>query len=145
MKFKNFRQYHFPLEDEIFSAYNGRFIFSVTKAYDLISSGKIKSRISTYSPEMMHFLSHPEFNAADETKFKNIEIDYDRPLGLIVNVEDPETRATEWMLIDGNHRTRKASESNRPGKFQVIDNPADVKKFMKFDKSVPHELFPEED
>lgn len=131
--------------DEIFSAYHGRYEFNVSKAYDMISRNTIKSDIKEYSPSMMHFLSHPEFNAADMGKVKSLKIDYSTPIGLIVNFKDPESGKTEYMLIDGNHRTRKAILDNKPAKYYVINNPNDVNKFIKVDKKVSHSLFIDEE
>lgn len=133
------------MENEIFSAYNGRYLFDVSKAYDMIKLGKIRDQIKTYKPDIMHFLSHPEFSAADKAKYKDIKVDYDKPIGLIVNFENPETGKTEWMLIDGNHRTRKAVEDKHDAKYHVISNPDDVEKFMKVDPKKAHQLFPDED
>lgn len=135
----------FNIENEIFSAYNGRYLFDVSKAYNLIQSGKVKSVIKTYDPGRMHFLSHPEFSATSPEKVKALEIDYEKPIGLIVNFEDPETGKTEYILIDGNHRTRKAVEDDHDAKFYIIQDPKDVKKFMKTDTSKAHKLFPADD
>lgn len=133
------------IENEIFSAYNGRYMFDVSKAYDLIKLGKIKDQVKTYKPDVMHFLSHPEFSASDKAKYSKMKLDYDDPIGLIVNFENPETQKTEWILIDGNHRTRKAVEDNQSAKYHVISNPDDVDKFMKVDPKKVHKLFPDED
>ena len=128
--------------DEIFKAYHGRYEFNVTQAYDMIKGNKIKSAtIVEYTPELMHFLSHPEFNAADLNKVKTLKIDYATPIGLIVNLKDPDSGKTELLLIDGNHRTRKAILDNKPAKYYLVKNPSDVKKFLKTDKKVPHSLF----
>lgn len=132
-------------ENEIFSAYNGRYLFDVTKAYQMIDSGKVASTIKPFKPYMMKQLSHPEFSVAEPTKVAAMKIDYSKPIGIVVKFEDPETKATEWILIDGNHRTRKASEGNNDGLFYVITNPKDVQKFMKTDTSKPHQLFPDDD
>jgi hypothetical protein len=131
--------------DEIFSAYHGRYKFNVSKAYDMINRNSVKSEIKEYSPSMMHFLSHPEFNSADINKVKSLKIDYSTPVGLIVNFKDPESGKTEYMLIDGNHRTRKAILDNKPAKYYVINNPADVNKFIKVDKNISHSLFIDEE
>jgi hypothetical protein len=131
--------------DEIFSAYHGRYKFNVSKAYDMINRNNVKSEIKEYSPSMMHFLSHPEFNSADINKVKSLKIDYSTPVGLIVNFKDPESGKTEYMLIDGNHRTRKAILDNKPAKYYVINNPADVNKFIKVDKNISHSLFIDEE
>ena len=133
------------IENEIFSAYNGRYIFDVSKAYDMVKSNIVKNQIKKYTPNMMHFLSHPVFQYSDPKKVKGLEIDYDRPIGLIVNVKDPENGKTEWMLIDGNHRTRKAISDNKDANYIVIPNPEDVEKFMTFDKTKSHNLFPDDD
>jgi hypothetical protein len=150
-KLKNFKpkarlaESKVDIENEIFSAYNGRYIFDITKAYDLIESGKIKAIKKTYKPDIMHFLSHPEFSATDSQKLKTMEVDYDRPIGLIVNFENPETSKTEYLLVDGNHRTRKAVEEGKPAIFLVVQDPKDTEKFMTTDTSKAHQLFPQDD
>ena len=128
-------------ENEIFSAYNGRYLFDVTEAYRLIQSGEVKSMIKSYNPTMMYQLSHPEFNVAEPDKVSSMKIDYNTPIGIIVKFRDPETEKTEWILIDGNHRTRKATEENKDAKFYVISNPDDVGKFMETNVEQPHKLF----
>ncbi len=132
-------------ENEIFSAYNGRYLFDVTKAYQMIQSGKVKSAIKPFKPYMMKQLSHPEFSVAEPTKVAAMKIDYSKPIGIVVKFEDPESNKTEWILIDGNHRTRKASEGEQDGLFYVITDPKDVKKFMKVDTSKVHQLFPDDE
>lgn len=132
------------MEHEIFSAYNGRYMFDITRAYEMIDRGTVKYEIKDYSPERMHFLSHPEFSYAEDEKANRQVIDYTKPIGLIVNLRDPDTGKTEWMLIDGNHRTRKATQEHKSGKFYVIPSPTDVEKFMEFDDSLPHQLFPDD-
>jgi len=134
-----------PHNNEIFSAYNGRYLFDITKAYKLIKAGKIKTIEKTYTPDKMYFLSHPELQAADPKKYEKLEIDYTKPIGLIANIEDPENGKKEWMLIDGNHRTRKAVQDNHEAKYTVISSPEDVKKFMVFNPKKPHELFPDDE
>jgi hypothetical protein len=131
--------------DEIFSAYHGRYEFNVSKAYKMISRKAISFDIVEYDVNMMHFLSHPDFNAADLNKVKSLKIDYATPIGLVVNFKDPESGMTEYMLIDGNHRTRKAVLDGKPGKYYLVNNPNDVKKFMKTDKKISHKLFLDDD
>jgi len=128
-------------ENEIFSAYNGRYLFDVTEAYTLIQSGGVKSMIKSYNPTMMYQLSHPEFNVAEPGKVASMKINYNKPIGIIVKFRDPETEKTEWILIDGNHRTRKATEENKDAKFYVISDPNDVDKFMETNVEQPHKLF----
>ena len=128
-------------ENEIFSAYNGRYLFDVTEAYNLIQSGGVKNMIKSYNPTMMYQLSHPEFNVAEPSKVASMKIDYNKPIGIIVKFRDPETEKTEWILIDGNHRTRKATEENKDAKFYVISDPNDVDKFMETNVEQPHKLF----
>ena len=132
-------------ENEIFSAYNGRYLFDVTKAYQMIESGKVKSTIKPFKPYMMKQLSHPEFSVAEPEKVAAMKIDYSKPIGIVVKFQDPESAKTEWILIDGNHRTRKASEGEQDGLFYVITDPKDVNKFMKTDTSKVHQLFPDDD
>ncbi len=127
--------------DEIFSAYHGRYRFNVSKAYNLIRHGRIKSELKSYTPDFMHYLAHPEFNVADPKKVRDMKIDYKRPLGLVVKFRDPESGKTEWMLIDGNHRTRKAVEEKRSGVFHVVSDPKDVEQFLEVDLRHPHKAF----
>lgn len=133
-----------PIENETFSAYRGRYKFDVDKAYELIKTNKVKFIEKVYQPDMMHFLSHPEFSQTSDEKIKNIKVDYSKPIGLIVNFKNPETNKTEYLLIDGNHRTRKAIEEDKPANFYVIQNPEDVDKFMIIDKNVEHKMFDDE-
>ena len=132
-------------ENEIFSAYHGRYLFDVTRAYQMIQSGKVKSSIKPFKPYMMRQLSHPEFSVAEPEKVAAMKIDYKKPIGIVVKFEDPESNKTEWILIDGNHRTRKATEEVRDGLFYVVSDPKDVKKFMKVDVSKAHRLFHDDD
>ena len=69
-------------ENEIFSAYNGRYLFDVTEAYRLIQSGEVKSMIKSQDPIMMYQLSHPEFNVAEPSKVASLKIDYNKPIFL---------------------------------------------------------------
>lgn len=131
-------------EDEIFSAYHGRYTFNVTKAYNLINNKEVKSEIKPYSPSMMKYMSHPEFSAADPEKVAGMEIDYSRPLGIYAKFTNPETGESEWLLIDGNHRVRKASQGKENGLIYVIQDPKDTAKFMKVNKTLPHQLFPDD-
>lgn len=133
------------MENEVFSAYNGRYLFDVSEAYRMIDSGEVKAIEKEYKPDMMHFLSHPEFSAADQKKIDALEIDYKRPIGLIVNFKNPESGKTEYILIDGNHRTRKAVQEKKNGIFLVVQDPADTDKFMEVDTKKVHQLFPDDD
>ncbi len=133
------------MENEIFSAYNGRYLFDVSKAYDMIDRKRVKSFIKEYTPEMMHFLSHPEFSGADLNKVKSLKMDYSLPIGLIVNFQDPESGKTEYMLIDGNHRTRRAIMDKKVAKYHVVSDPKDSAKFLKVDKKVSHKLFADDE
>ena len=132
-------------ENEIFSAYHGRYLFDVTKAYQMIESGKVKSTIKSFQPNMMYQLSHPEFSVAEPGKVAAMKVDYSKPIGIVVKFEDPESKKTEWILIDGNHRTRKATEEDKEAKFYVVTDPKDVNKFMQVDTSKVHQLFPDDD
>lgn len=129
------------IENEIFSAYNGRYIFNVTKAYDYIKKGKVKYTVEKISSNRLHFFSHPEFSYTDPNKVKKLTIDYEKPIGVLVKFKNPESEKTEWMLIDGNHRARKASQEDAEAKLYVISDPQEVEKFMKVDTSKPHSLF----
>ena len=133
------------IENEVFSAYNGRYIFDVTKAYQYISSGKVKSIEKQYQPSMLHMFSHPEFSYSSPEKVSKLKMDYTKPIGVLVKFENPETKKTEWVLIDGNHRVRRAAEEEKPGILQVVADPEDTKKFMKINKKIPHQLFADED
>ena len=132
-------------ENEIFSAYYGRYIFDVTEAYKLIANKGVQSTIKEFNPTFLHQFSHPEFNLADPEKVKSLQIDYTKPIGIIVKFEDPESHKTEWILIDGNHRVRKATQQNKSAKLYVVSNPKDADKFMQVDTTKPHRLFPDED
>lgn len=134
-----------PIENETFSAYHGRYLFDVDKAYKLIKAGKVSSIIKEFNPTMLRGFSHPEFSAADPKKVAAMKIDYEKPVGILVKFEDPESKQTEWILIDGNHRARKATEEGENAKLYVITNPKDVNKFMNTDTSKPHKLFPDDD
>ncbi len=57
----------------------------------------------------------------------------------------PESKQTEWILIDGNHRVRRATEDNQNAKLYVVANPKEVSKFMITDTNKPHKLFPDDD
>lgn len=137
----------FSTENELFSAYNGRYLFDVDKAYSLIKSGGVKSQIKTYSPTFLKQFSHPEFSAVDNTKLDRLKgsLDLKNPLGILVNFMNPDDGKTEWILIDGNHRVRVAAENNVNGSLYVIQDPNDVGKFMKTNTQKPHQLFPDED
>lgn len=89
----------------------------------------------------MHYLSHPEFSGADKEKIGRIRVDYTRPIGLIAKFKNPENNKEEWMLIDGNHRTRKAVEEGKPANYYVVSDPHDVERFMKFNLKHPHQHF----
>ena len=132
-------------KNEVFSAYHGRYVFDVTKAYDYIRNGKVKSKIQTIDPDRLHFFSHPEFSYTSPEKVSKLKIDYEKPLGILVKFEDPESKKTEWILIDGNHRVRKAAEEKQSAKIYVISDPKDTEKFMRVDPSKPHKLFPDEE
>jgi hypothetical protein len=128
-------------EDEIFSAYHGRYVFNVSKAYDLIKKGKIKTVIQKRDYPIMHHMAHPEFSQADPEKYKKMVLDYEQPLGLLVNYYDPEENKTEWMLIDGNHRTRKAVDEKHWGKYILVPNVEDTAKFLTINSDKPRKLF----
>jgi hypothetical protein len=136
---------HIKPENEIFSAYHGRYLFDVTKAYKLINNGKVKSLVKSFDPPLLNQFSHPEFSATDPEKVASMKLDYDRPLGILVKFSNPESQKTEWILIDGNHRVRKAAEEDQSAKLYVITDPDEVVKFMKFDPSKKHQLFPDEE
>ena len=132
-------------ENEIFSAFRGRYLFDVTRAYEMISSGKVKSTIKTFNHNYLHSFAHPEFSFTDPKKVKKMKVDYEKPIGILVKFEDPKSKKTEWILIDGNHRARKAANEKKDAKVYVVSDPKDVKKFMRVDPSKPHKLFPDED
>jgi len=133
-----------PTKDEIFSAYYGRYKFNISKAYNLIKQGDIKIEIKTYPPEIMHFLSHPEFSEANPEKYNQININYNKPLGLIVNFKD-ENNKNELILIDGNNRTRKAVKEKQKGKYIVIYDPNDVNKILTINNKIPKKLFSDDE
>ena len=145
-KFKNFLLEKHK-NQEIFSAYNGRYLFNVTDAYRMIDSRKINATIKKYSSNFLNQFSHQEFSQVDPNKIKKLKdkIDYEKPLGLLVKFKNPEVsnHQGEWILIDGNHRVRIAAESGNSGKLWVIENPNETEKFMSTDTGIPHELFPD--
>lgn len=132
-------------ENEVFAAYHGRYIFNVTEAYELIASKEIDSTIKEFNPVLLHQFSHPEFSQADPEKVKSLKIDYSKPIGVLVKFTNPESEKTEWILIDGNHRVRKAAQEKKPAKLYVVSNPKDTDKFMQTDTTKVHKLFPDED
>ncbi len=131
------------IASEIFSAYHGRYKFDVTKLYQLIKTNKIKYVIKKYPPNILKFLSHQEFSYVDQNKIEKIrqEMDYSKPIGLMVNFMNPETEETEWILVDGNHRVRIAAEDKQPAILYAVPDPIDVAKVMKTNQKIPHELF----
>lgn len=135
----------FDVENELFSAYHGRYLFDVTKAYEYISNKKVNAIEKEFNPFLLHNFSHPEFSAADPEKVSSMKIDYSKPIGILVKFENPETKKTEWILIDGNHRVRKASQEKKSAKLFVISDPKDVRKFMKVDPTKAHKLFADDD
>ena len=142
---ENLQEAKFNLENEIFSAYNGRYIFDVTEAYKLIENKGVKSIVREFKTDLLYQFSHPEFSVADPEKVQSMKIDYSKPIGVLVNFKNPETNKTEWILIDGNHRVRKATEEDNPAKLYVISDPEDTDKFMEVDTTKAHQLFPDED
>jgi len=131
---------NYPIEDETFSAFHGRYIFDVSKAYDLINKGEVKTKIETREPGTMHFMAHPEFSKTDPAKYKKLKLDYDKPLGLNVNLYDPYLKETLWILIDGNHRTRKAVDEKHNGKYILVPNVEDTAKFLTINSDIPKKL-----
>lgn len=134
-------------EKEVFSAYNGRYIFNVDLAYELIGSNQVNFQIKKYSVVALKQYSHPEFSAVDPKKLNKLKksLNYDKPLGILVRFINPDDNQPEWVLIDGNHRVRAAAENNNPGLLYVITDPKDIEKFMIVDSSIPHELFPDDE
>ena len=140
---KLLRENLLEIKDEWFKAYHGRYIFNVKQLYQLIASKKIPYSVKTYSPFILKQYSHPDFSETNPEKLEKLrnQIDYDKPLGLVVKFQDPESKETEYILVDGNHRVRIAAENNMNGKLYVIDDPQIVNKVMKVNKKIPHELF----
>lgn len=138
----------FTHKDEKLTSYGGRYEFDIKKALTLIHNKKINGlEEKTYSPEYLKQFSHPTFTTVDTEKVEKLknELDLTKPLGLLVNFMNPQNKKTEWMLIDGNHRVRAAAEMNQPGILYVIKDPNEVKKFIKFDKRIPHQMFPDDE
>lgn len=133
-------------EKEVFSAYNGRYIFNVDLAYQLIHSNQVHFKIKKYSVDALKQYSHPEFSAVEPKKLNKLKksLNYDKPLGILVRFVNPDDNQPEWVLIDGNHRVRAAAENNNPALLYEITDSEDVKKFMVVDDSIPHELFPDD-
>lgn len=136
----SFSQY---IKEERFEAYHGRYEFDVDKAYDLINKGQVKYTIQTIAPER-NFMSMQSFTQTDPNKIRSIGSDFNEPIGIIVKLKDPETEETEWLLIDGNHRTRKAIELGKFTKYYLISDPADVQKFMEVNHEIPHQELADE-
>lgn len=132
------------IKEELFRAYHGRYRFDIDKAYKMIENGTVNYKITQLDPNKLK-LTDPAFTSIDNKHADEITIDYSKPIGLVVKFENPETKQTEFLLIDGNHRTTKAMNENRPALYYVIDDPKDAEKFMKFDASVPHKLFLDSD
>ena len=132
---------------ETFSGYNGRYIFNVDKAYTLVDLKQINPIVKKYSPFFLNQYSREEFSFVDPDKMGKLRgnLDYAKPLGLLVKFKNPEDSESsgEWLLIDGNHRVRVAAEEGKSGDLIVIENPKDVDKFMKVNKKIPHEMFPD--
>lgn len=133
-------------EKEVFSAYNGRYIFNVDLAYQLINNNQVHFNIKKYSVDALRQYSHPEFSAVEPKKLNKLKksLNYDKPLGILVRFVNPDDNQPEWVLIDGNHRVRAAAENNTSGLLYEITDPEDVEKFMVVDDSIPHELFPDD-
>lgn len=131
------------LREELFSAYHRRYLFDVDKAYALIKNNGVKFEVKKYSPLFLRSFSHPEFSFTDPKKLSKLKksLDLTAPLGILVNFRDPESKKTEWILIDGNHRVRAAADNKSYASLYVIPDPADVKKFMKVNKDKEHKLF----
>jgi hypothetical protein len=130
---------------EVFSAYHGRYTFDVDRAYEMINSGEVRSEIKKINPYQLHLFSHKEFSFTDPKKVQRLKIDYEKPIGILVKFENPESEKTEWILIDGNHRARKAADENNSAKLHVVSDPQEVKKFMSVDTTKPHRLFADDD
>lgn len=130
------------VKDEWFKAYHGRYIFNVRKLYELIENKRIPFTIKTYSPFILKQYSHPEFSETNPEKLEKLrnQIDFEKPLGLVVKFQDPESKEIEWILVDGNHRVRIAAESGMQGKLYVIDDIEAVNRVMKVNTQVPHEF-----
>lgn len=128
------------IKEELFRAYHGRYKFDIDKAYKMIENGNIKYKIIQLDPNKLK-LTDPAFTNIDAKHVDEIEIDYSKPIGLVVKFENPETKQTELLLVDGNHRTTKAMKENRPALYYVVDDPKEAERFMKFDASIPHKLF----
>lgn len=136
-------------ERETFSAYNGRYLFDVDMAYDLIKSKGVKVEIIRYTPMDLNQFSHPVFSDVNPEKLELLKknLNLENPLGILVKFKNPKdkTHNGEWILIDGNHRARAAAELRKSGELYVIRDPKDVKKFMIVKDKIPHNLFPDDD
>jgi hypothetical protein len=138
----------FEHKDEILTSYGGRYEFDIKKALTLINNNQIKGlEKKKFNPVFLNQFSHPIFTTVDTEKVERLktQLDLSKPLGLLVNFMNPENKKTEWMLIDGNHRVRAAAEMGEDGILYVISDPKEVKKFIKFDKSIPYKMFPDDE
>jgi hypothetical protein len=142
-----------PIENEIFSAYNGRYLFDIDKLYKLIYSNQIPYITHTYSPIYLAQFSHKNFSLVDSNKLKQLKktLDLSKPLGILVKFKNPEdkTDTGEWILVDGNHRVRAANALKKNADLFVVDmtkiKQKDINKFMLVNKDIPHNLYPDDD
>jgi hypothetical protein len=131
------------MRHEIFKAYYGRYEFDVNKAYELIKSGKIKAeeiKLNSRIAQSLIFFTgvHGEHVGTRDTESEGID-------GLMVKFSDPE-HPDDTMIIDGNHRISAKIKASKPFvKVLYVKDPNDTKKFLKIDKNIPKELFPDDD
>ena len=140
-------------ENEIFSAYNGRYLFDIDVIYNLIDSNQIPFIVHKYPPSSLRGFSSKDFAFINPKKLEKLKktLNLDKPLGIFAKIINPEdkTHTGEWTLIDGNHRVSAAAELEKSGDLYVIDmtklKQKDINKFMFFNKKVPHQLFQDDD
>lgn len=131
------------VKDETFIAYNGRYIFDINKAYSLINNGKITPIIRQYKSEILRSFVNPDIAKISKSKVANKlkDLEVDKPIGMLVKFQDPESKVSEWLLIDGNHRVYKAVKTKQDAPLYVIPKVEDTAKFLKVNSKIPHKLF----
>ena len=150
-KILNFQEWlnekvYFTERDELFQTYQGRYMFDITKAYELIKQGKLDYKIKEYKISHLAHFAHEHFVTIDREHLKISKLDIDNPIGLLVKIKDPETKEEEWILIDGNHRITKAKEEHHEkGKVYQIDDPNETAKFVNFDLKIPKKYYVDDD
>lgn len=134
------------IKDETFSVYHGRYLFDVTKAHEMIRDGELKYRIREYPIEHLKLLQKSFLTLTHSKKVKSLQMDYDKPLAIVVCAYDPELKTREWFMIDGNHRVARAYRDGvKKCKVWEVTDPNETAKFFTVDTSKKKTLFADED